>query len=47
MAQNSSANQLLDPVMLGSWIAQRSHIWQMNFLTAKELADFAHKRGLL
>jgi hypothetical protein len=46
MAQNSSTNRLIDPVILGSWIAQRSHIWQMDFLTAKELADFVHKRGL-
>ena len=46
MTQYSSANQLLDPIILGSWIAQRSYIWQMNFLTAKELADFVHKRGL-
>lgn len=46
MAQYSSTNQLLDPVLLGSWIAHRSHIWQMNFLTAKELADFVNKRGL-
>src|SRR5712692_113083 len=46
MAQNSSSNQLLDPVTLGSWIFQRSYIWQMNFLTAQELADFVTKRGL-
>ena len=46
MVQDSSANQLLDPVLLSSWIAKRSYIWQMNFLTAKELADFVHKRGL-
>lgn len=46
MSQDSSSDQLLDPVILGSWIAQRSHIWQMNFLTAKELADYVHKRGL-
>ena len=46
MVHNSSSNQLLDPVTLGTWIFQRSHIWQMNFLTAKELADFVTKRGL-
>src|SRR5579863_9119100 len=46
MSQESSSNQLLDPVKLGSWIYQRSHIWQMNLLTAKELAEFATKHGL-
>ncbi len=46
MSQDSSSDQLLDPVILGSWIAQRSHIWQMDFLSSKELAEFAHKRGL-
>ena len=46
MSQDSSSDQLLDPIILGSWIAQRSHIWQMNFLPAEKLADFVHKRGL-
>src|SRR2546421_8536840 len=46
MSQGSSSNQLLDPVVLGSWIFQRSYIWQMDFLTAKELAEFATKHGL-
>lgn len=46
MSQNSSSDQLLDPVTLALWIVQRSHIWQMSFLSAKELAEFAAKRGL-
>jgi hypothetical protein len=46
MSPGSSSNQLLDPVLLGSWIFQRSHIWQMNLLTAKKLAEFATKHGL-
>lgn len=46
MSQEAFSQPLLDPVVLGSWIATRSHIWQMNFLSAKELADFAEKRGL-
>ena len=46
MTQIPSSNQLLDPAILGSWIFQRSHIWQMDFLTANKLAEFATKRGL-
>ena len=46
MSQDTFPNQLLDPVKLGSWIYQRSHIWQINLLTAKELAEFATKHGL-
>ena len=46
MSQNSSSDQLLNPVTLALWIAQRSYIWQMNFLSAKDLAEFAHKHGL-
>ena len=46
MTQIPSSNQLLDPAILGSWIFQRSHIWQMDFLTANKLAKFATKRGL-
>jgi hypothetical protein len=45
MTQNSPSTQLLDPVKLGSWIFQRSYIWQMELLTAQGLAEFATKRG--
>lgn len=46
MAQSSPLNQLLDPAILGSWIFQRSYIWQMELLSAQGLAEFATKRGL-
>ncbi len=46
MSQDTSSSQLLDPVKLASWIFQRSHIWQMNFLPANEFAEYAAKHGL-
>jgi hypothetical protein len=46
MSQEDSYQPLLDPFILGSWLAQRRHIWQMDFLSPKELASFAKERGL-
>ena len=36
---------LLNPRLLGRWIAER-HIWQMDFLNAKEMAQFSSDRGV-
>lgn len=37
---------LIPPEAVGKAIAQRSHIWQMDFLSADNLAKFAGDRGL-
>ncbi len=45
-SQNNTSPQLLQPSLPGAWIAQYRRIWQMNLLTASELAQFSHDRGL-
>lgn len=37
---------LFEPALPGSWIAHHRRIWQMNLLSASELARFSHDRGL-
>lgn len=46
MSDENIASQLLEPMLPGAWIANRQHIWQMNYLNAGELANFSHHRGL-
>lgn len=46
MQQPQTLSQLLEPALPGMWIAQRRHIWQMNLLSARELAQFSQDRGL-
>ena len=46
MSQTSTTSRFLEPVLPGAWIANRQHIWQMNFLNANKLASFSHDRGL-
>lgn len=46
MYDNNTTHELLEPSLPGSWIAEHRRIWQMDFLSASELANFAHKRGL-
>lgn len=38
--------RLLEPGLPGAWIAQHRRIWQMDLLSARELAGFCHDRGL-
>jgi hypothetical protein len=44
--QNDASLQLLELSLPGAWIAQHRRIWQMNLLSAGELAQFCHDRGL-
>ncbi len=46
MPDNTVSPRLLEPSLPGAWIAERRHIWQMNLLSASELAGFSHDRGL-
>lgn len=44
--QNEPSTELIEPELPGAWIAQHRRIWQMNLLSARELAQFSHDRGL-
>src|SRR5437899_3245608 len=46
MPQNPISSRLIDPTKFGTWIAERRHIWHMNFLSPDELATFCQRRGL-
>src|SRR5262249_7423715 len=43
---NTSSKRFLDPVLLGTWIAARPYIWQMDLLNGRELNSFAEKHGI-
>lgn len=45
-SQSLVSSRLIDPTLLATWIAERPHIWQMDFLTAGELSQHADQRGL-
>lgn len=38
--------RLVDPLLLGTWIAKHQHLWQMDFLNAEEIAKYAYDRGI-
>ncbi len=46
MSDNTVSPKLLKPALPGAWIAEHHRIWQMNLLSASELARFSHDRGL-
>src|SRR3989442_5423 len=46
MSQNTASPGFLEPSLLGAWIAEHRRIWQMNFLKARDLAQFCRDRGL-
>lgn len=46
MSNKLSSSNVLPSSLLGSWVADRSDIWQMKFLSDRDLASFANRRGL-
>ncbi len=46
MSNNQSSSNILPPGVLGLWLADRSDIWQMKFLSDRDLGSFAHRRGV-
>lgn len=46
MAERPILSQYLDRRAIGTWIAQRMHIWQMDFLDAGKLASYCDARGV-
>lgn len=46
MSATTYQPSLVDPLLLGSWIAKHQHIWQMDFLNGEELAKYADDRGI-
>jgi hypothetical protein len=45
--QTPVSPQLIDPALLGKWLGERRHIWQMDLLSADKLSSFAKDRGLV
>lgn len=37
---------MIDPVVLGGWVAERRRAWQLGFLNAKKTHEFARERGV-
>lgn len=46
MADRPILSQYLDRHTIGTWLAQRRHIWQMDFLDAGKFADYCSKRSV-
>jgi len=46
MPNQESSMNVLPPGQLGLWLAERSDIWQMKFLSDRDLVSFASRRGL-
>lgn len=46
MSESIHEAPLVDPLQLGRWFAERRHIWQMELLDEKQLAEFSDRRGL-
>lgn len=46
MSDNTDSPELLETTFPGAWIAEHPGIWQMDFLSASEVARFCHDRGL-
>ncbi len=46
MTENTISPELLEPSLPGAWIAEHPGIWQMDLLSASEMARFCHDRGL-
>jgi hypothetical protein len=38
--------RLIDPVVLGTWVAERRQAWQLGFLDARKTHEFARERGV-
>src|SRR6266487_1597051 len=46
MSDNTASPELLETTLPGAWIAEHPGIWQMDLLSASEMARFCHDRGL-
>lgn len=46
MPDNTVSPELLELSLPGAWIAKHRRIWQMEFLNARDFAQFCHDRGL-